>query len=223
MPNPGLAVAGLGAGTSLIGASQQAKAAGRAADAQTQAAEAGIAEQRRQFDAVQALLAPFVEGGTDAFRSMLDLAGVGGPDAEQAAIAAIEAGPQFEELTRQGEEAILARASATGGLRGGDVQGALAQFRPQVLIDLVSQRYGQLGGLAGLGQASASGQAAAAQNLGANVSNLLGQVGAAQAGGALARGQAFQQGLAGIGQGIGLIGGQVQMPTDSTIFGRWGF
>ncbi|WP_449405980.1 hypothetical protein [Massilia phosphatilytica] len=36
--------------------------------------------------------------------------------------------PRFQALQQQGNDAILANASATGGLRGGNVQGALGQF-----------------------------------------------------------------------------------------------
>ena len=50
-------------------------------------------------------------------------------------------------MVRQGEEAILQGASATGGLRGGNVQAALAQFRPAMLNRFVQQQYERLGGL----------------------------------------------------------------------------
>jgi hypothetical protein len=45
---------------SLLGSKMQADAASGAASAQTGAAQAGIAEQRRQFDAMQALLKPYM-------------------------------------------------------------------------------------------------------------------------------------------------------------------
>lgn len=223
MPNPLIAVAGIGAGSSLIGAGAQAKAAGKAADAQTASAEAGIAEQRRQFDAVRELLAPYVEAGDDALSGQLTLLGMAGEEAQQAAISGIVNGPQFGAMIEQGENAILQNASATGGLRGGNTQGALAQFRPQVLSGLIDQQYSRLGGVAGLGQASAAGMAAAAQNTGNQVSGLLQQSGAAQAGGALAQGQAWSNGLGGISQAAGFLGGQIAPPTGAGIFSRWGF
>jgi len=186
----GLALLGGSIAGGLLSSSAQKKAASTAAAAQTQAAEMGIEEQRRQFDTVQALLKPYVEAGTSALGQQLALAGVAGPEAQQAAIAALEQGPEFQALTRQGEEAILQRAAATGGLRGGNVQASLAQFRPQVLASLIEQQYGRLGGLTATGQASAAGQATAAQTMGSNITNLLQQQGAAAAGSALARGQA---------------------------------
>jgi hypothetical protein len=107
----------------------QSKAQKSASATEAAAAQAGIDEQRRQFDTVQKLLAPFVTGGTSAFGQQLNLAGVNGADAQRAALQAIEQGPEFAALAQQGETAILQNAAATGGLRGGNVQGALAQFR----------------------------------------------------------------------------------------------
>jgi len=220
MPNPLIGVIGASVGSAAV----QASAANKAASAQTASAQAGIDEQRRQFDAVRELLAPFVEGGTGAFRRQLDLAGVSGPEAQQAALTAIEQGPEFAALTRQGQEAILQNAAATGGLRGGNVQGALAQFRPQVLSSLIEQQYNRLGGLAAAGQASAAGVGTAGMQTGANVSNLLQQQGAARAGGALASGQAWGNTLGSTGQLFGSIaGGGVTIPQGQTMFSSWGF
>lgn len=220
MPNPLVGMIGASVGSAAL----QASAAKKAAGAQVAASEAGIEEQRRQFDMVRGLLQPFVEGGTGAFRQQLDLAGVSGPEAQQAAIAAIEQGPEFAALTRQGEEAILQKASATGGLRGGNVQAALAQFRPQVLSSLIEQQYGRLGGLATMGQTSAAGVGNVGMQTGANVSNLLQQQGAAQAGSALAAGQAFGNVLGNVGQVFGSVaGGGITIPQGQTMFSRWGF
>ena len=203
----GLALLGGSIAGGLLSSSAQKKAASTAAAAQTQASEAGIAEQRRQFDTVQELLLPYVEAGTSALGQQLALAGVAGPEAQQAAITALEQGPQFQSLVQQGEEAILQRAAATGGLRGGNVQASLAQFRPQVLSSLIEQQYGRLGGLTATGQASAAGQATAAQTMGSNITNLLQQQGAAAAGSALARGQSSANMWGDITGTIGQIAG----------------
>lgn len=199
MPNPVVAMVG----SSVAGAAVQASAARRAAGAQERAAEMGVEEQRRQFDAVQALLRPYVEAGTGAIEQQGALIGLGGPDAQRAAIAALEAGPEYEALVRSGEEALLQRASATGGLRGGNIQAALAQYRPQVLSGLIGQQYERLGGITRMGQASAAGQAAMGQQTGANIANLLAQQGAAQAGSALATGRAFGNLFGDVGTMVG--------------------
>jgi len=177
------------AGAAVV-ANQQKQAAKGAANAQTQAAQAGIGEQQKQFEAIQKLLAPYVQAGTGAVGAQQALLGLSGPEAQQKAIEAIQNSPQFKSITEQGENAILQQASATGGLRGGNVQAALGQFRPQLLTQLIEQQYGRLGNLASLGQASAAGQAALGQQQGVNISGLLGQMGQAQAGGILGQGAA---------------------------------
>jgi hypothetical protein len=204
----GAALAGIAVGgATLISGMAQADAAESAAAAQTGAAQAGIDEQRRQFDAVQKLLAPYVSAGAPALEAQQAFLGLRGPEAERAAIERIKGGETFQALAGQGEEALLQRASATGGLRGGNIQGALAQFRPALLSSLIDQQYGRLGGMTALGQQSAAGVGAAGQQTGVNVANLLGQQGAAQAGAEIAQGKAFGAIPAAISGGLGLFSG----------------
>ena len=189
MPDPvtGLIVGG----SQLLGGMMQADAAGDAASLQAGAASEGIAEQRRQFDALQALLKPYTEAGTPALAAQQAMLGLGAPGAEAAQIAAVEGSPTFQALLRSGEEALLQRASATGGLRGGNVQAALAQFRPQLLAQQLEDRYSKLGGLTTLGQRSAAGVGAAGMETGTNVANLLANRGAALAGGEIGEAKAY--------------------------------
>jgi hypothetical protein len=240
----------------LTGATQQAEAAQQAAGVQAGMASEGIAEQRRQFDALQRLMSPYVMSGNAAMQQQLALLGLemrpvstqtgtqtqgaaGGEstgitrssgggflspvlrslaenvgstpgsektsgggvtgkeqqfeivesaDAQKRAIAALEQSPFFQSMYQQGENAMLQQASATGGLRGGNIQGALAQFRPGLLNQMVQQRFSQLGGLTQIGQASASGQAAQGMQSAGAIGDLLAQMGAAQAGGIMAKG-----------------------------------
>lgn len=176
-------------GSALGGAFEGEEAAQTASGIQAGAAQAGIEEQRRQFDEITKLLAPYREAGVGAIGQQQALLGLGAPSAQQQAIAALQTSPQFQALQQQGENAILQNASATGGLRGGNVQAALAQFRPKLLSELINQQYERLGGLTNVGQASAARQAAFGQAAGTNIAELLGQQGSAQAGGALAGNQ----------------------------------
>lgn len=162
---------------------------------QSDAAQSGMDEQRRMFEALQQALKPYTEAGSQAIGGQLALAGLSGPQAQQQAIGALEASPQFATLLQQGEEGILQNASATGGLRGGNTQAALGQFRPALLSQLIEQQYGRLGGLASLGQASAAGVGQGGLQSGANIANLMQQMGAAQAGGQIARGSTASQGF----------------------------
>lgn len=162
----------IGLAGSLLGGRSQKKAAQSAADASVQGQMAAIEEQRRQFDAIQKLLAPYVQGGQEAFGQQMGLMGLKGAEEQQRQLEMIKSSPEFAEMTRQGEQGILANASATGGLRGGNTQSALAQFRPQVLNQLVAQKLGQYGGVAnaGLGAAQNTGQFGA--NSAANIGQL---------------------------------------------------
>jgi hypothetical protein len=121
------------------------------------------------------------------------LIGLKGQEAEQAAITKQEQSPIFQALTQQGENAILQNAAATGGLRGGNVQVALSQFRPQVLNSLIEQQYNRLGGFTKLGQASAAGQAESGMASADSIANLLANQGAATAGGQIAKGNVVRQ------------------------------
>jgi hypothetical protein len=217
-------VAGTVVVTTVGSALIQSKAAKDAANAQKDSAQAGINEQRRQFDAVQELFKPYVDAGNEAMTGLKPYAaaglpalaqqqallGLSGPEAQKAALDAIKGGSMFGELTAQGESAILQNASATGGIRGGNTQAALAQFRPAMLNELINQQYSRLGGLtqlgqtttqniAQLGQASAANQAAAGLKTGADIAGLLGQQGAASAGASLAQGAAWGNALNTVG------------------------
>ena len=204
----GAALAGIAVGGStLISGMMQADAASSAAGIQGAAAQAGIEEQRRQFDTVQKLLKDYTEAGPEALAAQQTLLGLKGPEAERAAIERLSGGETYKALAAQGENALLQQASATGGLRGGNIQAALGQFRPQLLSSLIDQQYGRLGGMTSLGQASAAGVGAAGMQTGANVSNLLGQQGAAQAGAEIAQGKAFSAIPSAISGGLGLFTG----------------
>jgi hypothetical protein len=146
---------------------------------------------------------------------------------QQRAINQIRQGPQFQTMVEAGENAILGNASVTGGLRGGNTQRALAEFRPQVLNQLIGQQLGNLGGLATMGQNSAAGVGNAGMQVGANIGNTYGQMGAAQAGAALAAGQANANMFGGIAGSVGNVMGQMMpkggMPAGAGLFDSWGF
>jgi len=290
MPNPAI----VGIGGSLVSGMSESKAANKASKAQQAAADAQIAESRRQFDLVQSLLKPYVNAGNAALDQTLALLGLGGmsavngtlpgittipgatspaandpknvarfggngardsanpnagaqvvqtpagpkysvngqifntleeaqkfaeanrtynnnpasaQQAQENAINGLANGAQFKALVGQGEEALLANAAATGGLRGGDTAGALAQFRPGMLQALIDKQLANLGGLAANGQNAAGMTGTAAQNSGSQVIGALGDRGAAQAGGYLARASAFKGMLGDVANGFGMGSG----------------
>jgi hypothetical protein len=182
-------------GAGLGGAIEGRESVGDASQVQQQAAQGGIDEQRRQFDAIRQLLQPYNEAGTGALAQQQALLGLGAPGSQQQAITAIQGSPQFQALQQQGENAILQNASATGGLRGGNVQGALAQFRPALLSSLINQQYERLGGLSSIGQNAAAGVGNAGMSTGTNIATLLGRQGQAEAGGILGQQSALTGGI----------------------------
>jgi hypothetical protein len=206
----------MGIATAIIGSAivggvmssrAQRSAASTASRAQQQAADQSIAEQRRQFDAVQQLMAPYVQSGTTALSRYNALTGLSGEEAQQSMIQQISSGAEYGALVRAGEEGILQSASATGGLRGGNTQSALARFRPEILSSLIRDEYSRLGNMASMGQNAAAGLGNAGMQMGQNISNQYGQIGQAQAGAALARGQATANMWGNIAGGVGLAAG----------------
>lgn len=143
--------------------------------------------------------------GADGSRR--DLTPFSGQSAQGRAISELENSPIFQALMRQGEDGILQNASATGGLRGGNVQGALAQFRPAMLNQQIQQRFAQLGGITQLGQNSAAGVGNAGLGAAGNIAALLEQKGAAQAGGAIGQGNAWGGLLGNISSAVGMAAG----------------
>lgn len=195
----------------VMSSKAQKSAAKTAANAQIDASEMGVEEQRRQFDAVQKLLKPYSDAGLSGLTGQQDLLGINGNAAQQAAINNINNSSEMQTYLQQGENAILQNASATGGLRGGNTQAALAQFRPQLLNQLINQRYQNLAGMTALGQNAAAGTGNAGMQTASNISNLYQQSGAAQAGAALARGQASANMWNGVTGAIGQVAGMKMM------------
>lgn len=125
-----------------------------------------------------------------------------GLDADQeqaAAISKFENSPYFQAITRQSEDAMLQNASATGGLRGGNIQDALSKNRPILLQSLIDKQLANLSGLSASGQNAAAGVGTAAMNTGTAVNAALGAGGAATAGGILGQSNANISALGNIG------------------------
>ena len=189
MPDPiiGLITGGLNGASGAI----KSKAASSAAAAQTNAANMAIAEQRDAREQMRALLQPYVDAGDPALQGILGLTGLAGPGSQQEAFMQQEQSPLFQGIARQGENAILQNASATGGLRGGNVQGALGKFRPALLNDFITQQYNRMAGIATTGQNAAAGVGARGMESANQIGAQFGNIGQAQAGRAIAQGNAF--------------------------------
>lgn len=184
-------------------ANQQKKGAKAAATAQTASDQQAIAEQQRQFDALQKLMAPYVQAGTGAMGAQQNLLGLNGNQNQQAAYDQIQNSAGFKAQLQQGQNAMLQSASATGGLRGGNTQAAMAQFAPAMLNQAIAAQYQNLSGLTSLGQNSAAMQGNAGMQSANAIGNLYQSQGANAAGYQLARANANIGAMSGFTNALG--------------------
>lgn len=153
-----------------------------AGDASREAAGVQAGSQEEVLDFLkerEALPREFSEGALQTLGGLFGL----GDISPRKAIRSIEQSPLFGAILGQreaGEEAILRNASATGGLRSGNVQDALAGFN----IDLENQALMQgISGLQGLANLPTQTQ---------NIANTMSGIGQTQAQGILGEAQTRQ-------------------------------
>ena len=122
-----MVAAAVGVGTAVAGvagANAQSNAAQAAERNQTEFAVYSAINQQANLNNMLALLRPYVDAGTSAVGQQRDILGLNGNDAQQSFINNLQSSPLFQSQVKQGEQSILANASATGGLRGGNTQSA---------------------------------------------------------------------------------------------------
>jgi hypothetical protein len=160
---------------------------------QAQAAQLGflnqaLGQEHQQYDTTRADFAPWrTEGGT-ALGQQGDLLGLHGNDPQAAAIAQLQGSPLYQSLYRNGLEANLQNASATGGLRGGNEGRSLADFGSDTLAQVIQQQLGNLGSVSGQGLSAASQGAQSGDMLSQAIAQILGNQGQVSAAGILQRG-----------------------------------
>jgi hypothetical protein len=197
-------------GGSVITGALGARAAGKAASAQQAGADAGIAEQRRQFDITQEQFAPFQQAGVSALEQQQALLGLSGQESQQQAFAGLEESRGQQFLRERGQRNLVRNAAAIGGLGGGNVREALVQQGVGFAQQDIQNQFGRLGQLAGQGQAAATSVAQFGAQTAGNVTNLIGQGAQARSSGILGQNQAIQQGIGGAFTGLaqgGFLGG----------------
>jgi hypothetical protein len=163
-----------GLGRGFTGANQQ-DAINKAAELQLQGTQETLAQQQAQWEQAQQWMAPYMQAGNQGLQGMMSMSGLNGPEAEAAMMAGVENSPYFQALVGQGEQGMLQNASATGGMRGGNMQGALAQYRPAMLKAEIENKYNKLAGITNLGQSTTvGGVAAGAQSSAAMANTIMG-------------------------------------------------
>lgn len=213
-------------GGSVLGGVIQSQGAKSAAKTQAASADRGIDEQRAARLSAEARLQPFTEIGLSAGEQLQNL--LANPSQQLD-----EINPVVDFLRNEGFEQIQESAAARGRLGAGGTLKDLTRFNTDltstVIPQLQNQRFNQLFNVLGLGQNAAAGQGTAALQTGTNISNLLGNKGAAQAAGTIGQTNAITgtlQNLAGTagafpglfsGGGGGAVGAGV--PVGQQVFG----
>jgi hypothetical protein len=171
---------GLIAGGSLLSGLFGSSSSRSAARAQERAANATIAEQRRQFDTTRADFAPWMEAGRGALGRLQD------PNAS------FMASPDYEFRRNEGERGIGQSFAARGGAFSGNALRALSQFNSNMASGEFGNWWNRQSSLAGLGQSAAGSVGQFGANAAGNIGNAL-----------MARGEAGAAGRLGAANSIG--------------------
>lgn len=153
-----------------------------AADAAKKASGQVMAGQRQARNYLQDYYAPMQGQKTEANQMLAGFYGLDGGD-PNAMYQSVMQSPQYGQMINAGEQGVLRNASATGGMRGGNVQRSLANNSQNVLNSMVNQRVQGLQGFAN-------------RNTGENdIANIMMQMGQTQGQGTTAAAQSRQQGI----------------------------
>lgn len=182
-------------------------AAKDAQEAQMYMMQQAIAEQRKAYKEGKQMLEPYSQAGLGGLQSYLAMLGQSGNEAQQAAIAGLEQTPGYQAQLGAGQRAILQNASATGGLRGGNVQQGLAEFGSGLFGQYYNQQLDRLGQLQNQGLQTQSGLANLRAGNAANISSQYNAMGEAQAQGILAQQAAQNDMYSGMASGLGGLSG----------------
>lgn len=171
----------------LIGGGKQKKASKKAAQFQYDAMMKGIEEEARQFNITREDFAPYQAFGRSGIEGYGDLVGFNGDEEQLRAITALRETPLYRSLYGAGEEAVLANASATGGLRGGNTQHSLFDLGEDTLSRLIERQLANFGGAIGVGAGATGSVAGFGANSIARQNLLRNEGAAAKAGDVLTR------------------------------------
>lgn len=100
---------------------------------------------------------------------------------QQSAISSLQNSPLYQSLFGNGVNTVLSNASATGGLRGGNVNRSLANFGRDTLAQVIQQQLANLGGVQAAGQNAANAEGQFGANYATNQGNALRNIGDIQA------------------------------------------
>lgn len=203
---------------SLVGANKAANAAKDAASLQSAAANQASSLSQAQYEQSRQDMMPWLEAGKGGLTKLSDLLGTStnttadgyGSLLKPFSNSDFEADPGYQFRMDEGMKALQRTQSAKGGLLSGAATKEAQRFGQGLASDEYgaaynrfnqnqSNIYNRLAGLSGTGQTSAQQVGALGANNVANVGNLLTSGAAAQAGGLVGAGNAWNTGLQNIG------------------------
>lgn len=174
----------LGIAAPIVGGLLGSKSASKQASAQQQGYDASTQLGREQLDYIKQIMAPYQQAGQSALPALQSF--ISQP-ADQFSFSFQDyyKSPEYAALMGQQNEQALRTGAATGGIRGGDTQAALATIAPQLALQAEDRarqnfslnqgarlnQYNMLQGIAGLGTGAANQVGNAAQNFGQTAGN----------------------------------------------------
>lgn len=163
----------------LIGAT----AADRASDAETQALQMAIDEQRRQYDINRQDMEPWLTAGQGALNNLQNPA------------TSFQASPGYDWRRSEGQRDIGNSFSARGGAQSGNALRALTDFNQNLATNEYGNWWNQQAGLAGVGQNTAVNLGSMGQGTASNIGNALQGQGVSRASGIANRYGSIGQGV----------------------------
>ena len=189
------AVAGYTIGSNIGGMIDSSNSGDKALNAQRDAANNSLALQSQMYDQTRQDLGPYRSAGVQGLQQQMNYLGLRGPEQQQAFINSIIGSPEYGSAVGEANRVGLQNASASGGLRGGNIQAYLGMTGPNALSQMITSRYNQFGGLVAAGQTSAANTGVAGQNYANQSTGIIGGLGNAEAQNALAQATMLNTGL----------------------------
>lgn len=186
-------------GAAVIGGAISGRGAKKAGEAQAEAAEAGAALTREQFEDVKARLDPFIDPGAPALQQQAAFSGALGPEAQATAFQQFQESPGTQFLREQGLRGIESEAAVTGGLGGGERLRELTRFSQGLALQNLGNQFNQLGAVTGTGLGAAQALGGVSGTAAAGQSQALQAAGTARGTGIAGRADAFSGAIGTIG------------------------
>lgn len=185
------AVVGIGSG---IAQSEQSR---KAARAQVQGQQAGIDEQRRQYDLTREDQAPWRAAGVNALGRL--------NDASTGNVKSFFTSPDYNFRRTEGQRGIQQSAAAGGGLFSGNALRRLSEFNSNLAGSELGNWWDRQAGLAGVGQRATETTAAVGARSADNISGLYAGIGDSRASGIIGGANALAGGINnGLQTGLGV-------------------